>query len=541
MRRLLALLVVVLAVPTVGAAGPAPAQAGTADPAVVALFPDPVADGDRGEFVVLDTPAGTRLGRYALTDGEATVPLPNRTVTGRVALSADPAAARNLTDATVVAVDLPGLANGGERVALRRDGTAVSVARYRDAEEGAVLRRDGDRWRWQPLGATAFDPFGTGPARAEAFVLPDSPSPAFRALRSADRRLLVAGYTLSSERVADLLVAAHRRGVRVRVLLEGEPVGSRSAREARVLDRLARAGVEVRVVAGPRARYDYHHAKYAVADGRAVVLTENWKPAGVGGHSSRGWGVVLRDRAAADRLARVFRADAGWRDALPWSQFRQGRRFEDRLAANGSYPQRFTPERLRVEGVRLLVAPDNAGRELRGLLRSATDSVRVVQVGLGEGPFRRALVRAARRGVEVRVLLSGAWYVREENRRTAERLNRLAESEGIPLTARLAEPGGRFEKIHAKGAVVDGRRVVLGSLNWNGAAAASNRETVLLLEGAEVASYYGEVFEADWEQREGSGGGRELPLPAGVLGALGVAVLSALVAARRVTFGRLSP
>jgi len=73
------------------------------------------------------------------------VALPNRTVAGRVELSADPAAARNLTEAAVIAADLPGFANSGERVALLRDGTAVSVARYRDAEEGAVFRRGGDR------------------------------------------------------------------------------------------------------------------------------------------------------------------------------------------------------------------------------------------------------------------------------------------------------------------------------------------------------------------------------------------------------------
>ncbi|TQR22553.1 hypothetical protein C9J85_07385 [Haloferax sp. wsp5] len=105
----------------------------------------------------------------------------------------------------------------------------------------------------------------------------------------------MAGYTLSSARVADALIAAQRRGATVRVLLEGEPVGSRTAAEASTLDRLAEAGVSVRVMTGPRARYRYHHAKYAVADGQAVVLTENWKPAGSaviiregGGHGRRG-------------------------------------------------------------------------------------------------------------------------------------------------------------------------------------------------------------------------------------------------------------
>jgi phosphatidylserine/phosphatidylglycerophosphate/cardiolipin synthase-like enzyme len=536
-NRSLLLVVLLVAAPAVPAASAAPATTGPT-PAVVGLYPDPVADGDPGEFVVLEVPSRTNLGRYDLTDGEATVALPNRTVGGRVVLSADPARARNLTDRTVIEIDLPGLANGGERVALLRDGRTVSAARYREATEGAVYRRTGDGWRWRPLGATSFRPFRAEHVSADLFVLPDAPEPAMRTLRSADRRLLVGGYTLSSQAVADALIAAHRRGVRVRVLLEGKPVGRRSAREAAVLDRLTRAGVEVRVMAGAATRYDYHHAKYAVADDRALVLTENWKPAGVGGHSSRGWGAVVRDRAVADRLAELFRADAGGRDAVPWSRFRQGRRFEDRLAANGSYPTRFEPEPVRLEAVRLLVTPDNGGRAVRGLLANATDRIRVQQVGLGgEGPFTRALVRAARRGVEVRVLLSGAWYVREENRRLADRLNRQADSEDIPLTVRLVEPDDRFEKVHTKGAVVDGERVLLGSLNWNGHAAENNRETMLVLEGEAAASYYGSVFAADWTgPSAGGGGGAGLPLPPGAIAALGLAALAALAGGRRLEF-----
>jgi phosphatidylserine/phosphatidylglycerophosphate/cardiolipin synthase-like enzyme len=137
--------------------------------------------------------------------------------------------------------------------------------------------------------------------------------------------------------------------------------------------------------------------------------------------------------------------------------------------------------------------------------------------------------------VEVRVLLSGAWYVREENRRLADRLNRLADSEDIPLTVRLVEPGDRFEKIHTKGAVIDGERVLLGSLNWNGHAARNNRETMLVLEGEAAASYYGAVFAADWAGG-GAGGGAGLPLPPGVIAALGVAALGALAVGRRLEF-----
>jgi phosphatidylserine/phosphatidylglycerophosphate/cardiolipin synthase-like enzyme len=242
-------------------------------------------------------------------------------------------------------------------------------------------------------------------------VLPDAPRIPVETLQSAERRLLLAGYTFASERATRALVAAQRRGLTVRVLVEGGPVGGVSRRSARLLDRLTAAGVEVRVVSGPYERYQFHHAKYAVVDDRALVLTENWKPAGTGGHSSRGWGVRLQDPSAADALAETFRADAGWRDTSPWAAFRAGRRFEHRAPANGSFPTEFESENVAVDRASVLVAPENAGDAVVARLDAAEELVDVVQVSVGapDQRFLRAARRAAERGVEVRILLSGAW------------------------------------------------------------------------------------------------------------------------------------
>ncbi|PSP97048.1 phospholipase [Halobacteriales archaeon QS_5_70_17] len=515
---------------------------------LAAVFPDPVAGGDAGEFVVLDVPPGTDLGSYRLCDAGGCLALPNASG-GRVAVTGNPGRVRNLTGADTRVSALPGdrrleLANGGERIELRRGGVVADAVRYGSTTEGSVYRRverertaagHSDAWAWRPLGATDRPVVESGPASVAAFALPDSPAIVRETVAAADDRILLAGYTFTSERIADALIAARERGVAVRVLVEGRPVGGASARQAAVLDRLAAAGVEVRAVGGPHARYEFHHAKYAVVDDRALVLTENWKPAGVGGRSSRGWGARIDDPEVAAALAATFRADAGWRDARPWPAVRADRRFERALAANGSYPTRIDPETVRAERVRLLVAPDNADRELRDLIDGADERVDVVQVSLGsaDGPFAAALIRAARRGVEVRVLLSGAWYVREDNRELADRLEARADREDLPLSVRLADPGDRFEKVHAKGAVVDDR-VALGSLNWNRQAAEENREVVVVLEGGEPAAYYGEVFAEDWAASGGAFDGRGLPGIA--VGAAGVAVLAALVVARRVEF-----
>jgi len=509
-------------------------RVGVTEPTIHAIYPNPVRGGDRGEFVVLALPNGTALGRYAVSDGDTTAALPNRTVGGRVAVTDAPESVRNLTAHPVVGVDsAPSLANGGDTVTLRRNGSTVASVRYSDTEEGDVGVVNGSSLRWRPLGATDR-PVVTGAAgEVRAFTLPDAPGAPLAPIRNASSRVYLAGYTLSSERVADALIATQRRGADVRVLLEGEPVGGRTRVEATTLDRLHEAGIEVRVVAGPRARYRYHHAKYVVADDRAVVMTENWKPAGTGGASSRGWGVATNQSRVVGGLIATFRADAGWRDAVTWADFREGRSFQRGEPANGSYPSRFDPTTVPVERTELLVTPDNAQAALVGELDDATDTIDVVQptVGSWDEPLLRALRRAARRGVEVRILLSSAWYVREDNRETVERFNSWADRTGSPLTAKLADPGDRYEKIHAKGAVIDGDRVIVGSLNWNEQAATANREVVLVLHGTAVADYFGRVFERDWD------GGRP-SVPLGIAAAVAGALVVAALAARRVRFAR---
>jgi phosphatidylserine/phosphatidylglycerophosphate/cardiolipin synthase-like enzyme len=499
-------------------------------PAVVAGVPNPVADGDTGEFVVVYAP-GTSA-NWTLGDGESRVALPTNRSAATVAVSPDPAAARETARVPVVAGALA-LSNQGERLRLRRNGTVLAAFDYEDAPEGERFVRTDGELRWRPVGLRPRSVHEFGAATVTGFVLPDSPDHTVATLRDASDRLLLAGYTFTDRRIADALVAAERRGVRVRVLLDADPVGGMSTRQAATLDRLTAAGVDVGVLGGPRARFDYHHPKYAVVDDRAVVLTENWKPSGVGGASSRGWGLVVDSAAVADDLAALFGHDAGGPDVTPWRRFRRGEAFERSEAARGSYPSQFDPVTARASTVRVLTAPGNAETGVVAVIDAAEDRVDVVQSAIGrrDGPLLGATIRAAQRGVRVRVLLSGAWYAVEENRRLAEWLNRVADSRDLPLAATVADPAGRFEKIHAKGVIADDV-VVVGSLNWNGNAVSENREVAVAVRSERVAARFREVYAADWNG-SGSGGRRTWVVAAGAAAAL---VLAVLVARRTVAF-----
>lgn len=520
----------------------------TADrqPRIVGLYPNPVTDGDVGEYVVLDVPAPTNVTGWTLGDGDRDLArLPNETVRGTVTASVDPDIAQNATgnEVTTLSGRLR-LANGGERVELRRNGTLFDAATYDSAPEGELWRRTrgsangtatGDaeataasNGNWTPLGATDFEPSASSPDAVTAFALPDAPELPVDRIESAEKRVLLAGYTFSDQRVADALIDARDRGVRVEVAVDAEPVGGVTERQVRVLDRLVEAGIDVVAIGGERARYRFHHPKYAVIDDEALVTTENWKPAGTGGHSSRGWGVVVRGGDTAASLREVFDADVGWRDAVPWSEYRTEVDPAKAAPANGTFPRRVAPKRMDAESVRLLVAPDNAEGELRTLLKNANESILIQQVSIGgrNNPLLDATLDAARRGVSVKILLSSAWYAEAENRKLADWLERRAAAEDLDLRVRLADPRGRYEKIHAKGVVVDEESAVIGSINWNNNSLRENREVAVVVEGSEPGEYYARLFRADWR-----GGIERLPVGLGV--ALGAGIVLAAAAARR--------
>lgn len=508
-------------------------------PAIVELYPNPATPENRGEYLVVRLP---ERGNWSLSDGHHEAAIPTN-ATGTVALSMAPnRTASLLANGTGSAKsDRPAvrrlrghfrLSAAGDRIELRLNGTVVDVVAYDRAREGHRWRASSGEWR--PRGHEPRSPV-TSDAAVTPFVLPDGPAAPVEPLRTADERLLVAGYTLTSERVRDALVAAADRGATVRVLVEGSPVGGFSSRSARLLDRLAAAGVAVRVLDGDPERFRFHHAKYAVADDRAVVLTENWKRSGTGGHGSRGWGAVVEpsgrgepgasgdgNATAADDLATLFRTDFEAHDARSWRAFRADTEFHESGRANGTYPTRFEPSAApAAANVTLLTAPGNAEDRIVARVDAAEDRVLAVvpRVDGPDGRIVRALRRAADRGVDVHLLLSNAWYDREDNRALAETLS--AE----PIAVAVAEPRGRYGKIHAKGLVVDDTAVV-GSLNWNPTAATENREVVIAVENASVADYYARTYAADWR-----GGGVHLPV--GIAGGVCVAVAAAVAVARR--------
>jgi phosphatidylserine/phosphatidylglycerophosphate/cardiolipin synthase-like enzyme len=132
-----------------------------------------------------------------------------------------------------------------------------------------------------------------------------------------------------------------------------------------------------------------------------------------------------------------------------------------------------------------------------------------------------AIIAAARRGVRVRVLLDCSMWgcqlvpehqdsARDSNDDTVAWLRILAEREGLDLQAQLLDvlgpddrPGEDREhaglsKIHNKGLIVDGRTVLISSINGSENSFKGNREMAVLVTNESVASYYRHLFYYDW-------------------------------------------
>ncbi|WP_121742695.1 phospholipase D-like domain-containing protein [Natronorubrum halophilum] len=525
-------------------------NATVAAPRIVELYPNPTTHGNVGEYLVLETPPETRLENWTLTDGHTTASLPNETVSGRVAVSADPDATARLTAHSVLEFEgTLRLAADGDDLELRNETTTVDTVAYDRAPLAERWYRSNADDRkgtasstpaagvWHPRGATCLPVSSADVDEATAFVLPDAPEIPRETIRAADDRLLLAGYTFTSERIAADLVEAAGRGVDVAVLLESSPVGGTPQATEPVLETLEAGGVDVRVTGGEGARYRYHHPKYAVADDRVLVTSENWKPSGIGGASSRGWGVRLEDATLAADLATVFRTDyEGW-DTESGATHRERTSFVDDEgveSASNALPTEHEPATVPLESAELLVAPDNAEERVIELLAAAEDEILVKQASIAaDADVLEETIEAARRGVDVKILLDSTWYHEEQNDALADELKRIAADESLSLEVTLVEETDRFEKIHAKGVVIDRETAIVGSANWNENSFENNREVLLALHGEAVATYYADVFEADWSADGGS-----WRLPFGVtLTTLAALALAAFVGRRYVRFG----
>ena len=497
---------------------------------IIEFCPDPYLPGDPDEYLVLE---GTgSLDGVVISDGEGGFRFPAGSHISGPLVIARSGAAYQMThgrdpdfeiydySASVPEIVRSGnlqLSNSGDQLMLyehNRLSQEIVWPRDVEARQGQIHFLEGDTWdpRVLMIGQSRFAPAIFTGVDGVAFTAPDCSLEIYEdAVESAEDSILVNVYEFTSLCMAHDLLDARSRGVEVKVLLEGGPVGGISDEEQGVIGILRNGGIPVSLMTSDdrvHAPYRFDHAKFMVIDNAMVLVTsENFKSNGFpeqGLSGNRGWGIVLEHPGVAGYFQEVFSYDAGGAWATPAGG--TGGCTDEQVRP--AYRTEFSPIRFSNATVIPVVAPDTS-RLVEDLIGQAEESIDIEQAYITNqsdgslNPFLACALEAARRGVRVRVLLDSYYYNTEEEEDNDELvavLNTLALKEQIPLEARCADlAGNNLEKIHNKGVIVDRKMVLVSSINWNTNSPTFNREAGVIIDHPEVGDYFSRVFEDDWE------------------------------------------
>lgn len=274
---------------------------------------------------------------------------------------------------------------------------------------------------------------------------------------SAEKSFDGAFYELSSEKVANRLIALHERGVKVRLVMEAD------SKTNHIVQRLLSAGIPI-VFDDSEGLM---HNKFAIVDGE-VVWTGSYNPVASAEHSDNNAVLIY-----SCVLAEIFGAE--FRDMFEKKLFGTARRGVpfDRLIA-------LTPISVHGIAVRAFFSPRHGIESiLAELIRTASSRVHFMAFSFTSELIGDSLIGLVRRGVAVHGIME------ERGALTAFSEYMKLKVEGIDVRIRR----GRGV-MHHKVIVIDERIVITGSFNFSRGADSINDENIVIIESEEVARAY---------------------------------------------------
>lgn len=341
--------------------------------------------------------------------------------------------------------------------------------------------------------------------------------------------LTAAMYDFNADYIERTLVeTAEAHGFGITLTLDNGLLDDERAIHERLRERLAASYDAEIVFCNKNGRFpSAYHEKVVVRDEESLWLSSgNWsrrsqpdidpigQPASASSMFSKGnreWHIIVDDKPLAKVFARYIKHDltkAREDAALGVDTIVQPDvfvRLDDLMAevetAALAAPVPVAPLRLPATPhhvkVRPLLSPDNYARRIDELIRSAEQRLylQYSYITWNDRPddqaFRDVLVRLGelswRADFDLRVIMD-ARDVKEKTRILAQ--NGWNEA--------VVRGQGR---VHNKGIIVDGTRVLVSSQNWSGDGFLRNRDAGLIVDDAEIAGYYEAIFLDDWNTR----------------------------------------
>jgi cardiolipin synthase A/B len=292
----------------------------------------------------------------------------------------------------------------------------------------------------------------------ELVVLPDDGiRPILAAITAAKTSILVKMFLFSEPRLIRALVAAHKRGVKVRVMLNpARRSGKSENREAH--RRLKAVGIQAR---DTHPDFDVSHEKSMVIDGEiAFVKSHNWAPKNFGG--TRDYAIITRDPEEVAEVVEGFEAD--------WKR------------------ETFDPEK------RLLIWCRGNGRaRIARFIDGAKKELLLQNERYQDPTIVERLVAAHSRGVKVHLMSLPPHALKEKK-----------ILEGVAGLRVMHDVGIKIHKLkglhlHAKMLLADGKRAIVGSMNIAPGSFDSRRELAIEIDDKPLVKRLRQVFQEDWE------------------------------------------
>jgi cardiolipin synthase A/B len=143
----------------------------------------------------------------------------------------------------------------------------------------------------------------------------------------------------------------------------------------------------------------------------------------------------------------------------------------------------------------LIVLPNDTATPILEAVSSATTSLRIKLFSLSDPMILRALMRAHKKGVQVRVMLNRA-------RRSGEVQNvgarRVLAGAGIDVI----DTNPAYDVTHEKSMVIDDTAAVIGSLNWEPENFTQTRDYAVVTRNQPEVDEVIACFEADWSRQQ---------------------------------------
>ena len=290
-------------------------------------------------------------------------------------------------------------------------------------------------------------------------VLPDdSAQPILAAIDRAESSLRIKMFVFSDPTLLDAVIKAHRRGVKVRVMLNPERRdGEKENAESR--EALTSAGIEV-IDSNPS--FDLTHEKSMVIDDRwAFVESLNWQTENL--TSTRDYAVVTSHKHEVEEVIECFEAD--------WHR------------------TSFTPG----EHSHLIWCIGNGRQRLGELIDSAKHSLWLQNERYQDPTIIEHLVRAHCRGVQIHIMA-----------RPPHKLKKAKLIEGVSGLRILKDIGVKIHKLrhiklHAKLLFADDARAIIGSINLAPGSFDSRRELAIAVDDHAIIGRVKKTLEHDWK------------------------------------------